>query len=120
MSQHLADEDTVIAATYANRQDAEIAKTRLAEHDIEALIVADDTHPSFQFTEGVKLHVLESKIARASRILKTANVSVGEAQADDEDGISSHGAWVQATAWTYVATFVVMVALVLTGLFVGL
>jgi len=118
MSQQLPDEDTVIAATFANRHNAEVAKTRLAEHDIEALIVADDTHPSFQFTEGVKLCVLESTVARASRILETDNLSAGKAQSKGD--ATTHGTWVQATAWTYVATFVLMVALILTGLFVGL
>lgn len=120
MSQHLSDEDTVIAATYSNRQDAEIAKARLAEHEIESLIIADDTHPSFQLTEGVKLCVLEGVGDQASRILEEQGLFGENEQADEEEWADAPGGWVQATAWTYVAAFVLMVALILTGLLVGL
>lgn len=120
MSQYLSDEDTIIVATYANRQDAEMAKAQLAEHEIESLIIADDTHPSFQLTEGVKLCVLEGVAEEACRILEAENVSGDHKRVDEGDLTHAPGGWVQATAWTYVAAFVFMVALILTGLLVGL
>ncbi|WP_263818380.1 hypothetical protein [Salinibacter sp.] len=62
-------DETVVLATYANRQDAEVACARLAGHDIDAVVVADDVHPLFQFTEGVELRGLEGMATPARRIL---------------------------------------------------
>ena len=70
MPQNLSAEETTILATYSNRQDAEVAKARLAEREIDALIVADDVHPPFQLTEGVELRVLEGVADRAQRVLE--------------------------------------------------
>ncbi|MCS3704812.1 hypothetical protein [Salinibacter ruber] len=132
MPQNLAAEETAILATYSNRQDAEVAKARLAEREIDALIIADDVHPPFQLTEGVELRVLEGETDRARRVLKE------ETNLSTEDGISSEmhsksvqeegsanltfgsSGIVQTTAWTYVAVFLLMVAIILTGLLVGL
>jgi len=55
-----------------------------------------------------------------SRILEEANLTADDERADEREVRPNPGGWVQATAWTYVAAFVFMVALILTGLFVGL
>jgi len=132
MPQHLSAEKTAVLATYSNRQDAEVAKARLAEHEIEAPIVADDVHPPFQLTEGVELRVLEGMADRARRILaEEASVPVGEeigaerpsefAQPEQRASLTfGGGGLVQATVWTYVAAFLLMVAIILAGLLISL
>lgn len=132
MPQNLSAEETAILATYSNRQDAEVAKARLADREIDALIVADDVHPPFQLTEGVELRVLEAVADRARRVLEAeTSVSVADeigagrlsesAQQEQSATLTfGSGGLVQATAWTYVAAFFLMVAIILTGLFVGL
>ena len=70
MPQNPPVEETAILATYSNRQDAKVAKARLAERGIDALIVADDVHPPFQLTDGVELRVLEGVADRARRVLE--------------------------------------------------
>jgi len=132
MPQHPSAEETTILATYPNRQDAEVAKARLAAREIDALIVADDVHPPFQLTEGVELRVFEGVENRARRVLKE------ETSVSIENGIRSEmpsesaqqeqsanltfgsGRLMQTTAWTYVAAFLLMVAIILTGLLLGL
>jgi hypothetical protein len=132
MPQNFSVEETAILATYSNRQDAEIAKARLAEREIDALIVADDVHPQFQLTEGVELRVLEGVADRAQRVLEeetSASVvdevpvelpSESARQEQSPNLTFGSGGFVQATAWTYVAAFFLMVAIILTGLLVGL
>ena len=132
MPQNPPAEETVILATYSNRQDAEVAKARLAEREIDALIVADDVHPSFQLTEGVVLRVLKGVADRARRVLEEeTSVSVEDEvaaeisseSAQKEQGtelVFGSGGLVQATAWTYVAAFLLMVVIILTGLLIGL
>jgi hypothetical protein len=132
LPQNLSAEDTTILATSSNRQDAEVAKARLADREIDALIVADDVHPPFPLTEGVELRVLDREADRTRRVLEEElSVSV-----EDEIGAETRpepvqqersasltlgsGGLVQATAWTYVAAFPLMVVIILTGLFVGL
>ena len=132
MPQNLSAEETAILATYSNRQDAELGRARLAEHEIDAFVVADDVHPPFQFTEGVELRVLEGAADRARRVLGeephlsaegragAAMPSASAQQRDRADLTFGSGGLVQATAWTYVAAFLFMVAIILTGLLVGL
>jgi len=131
MTRDLSTQETEIVATYPSRQDAEVAKARLEERAVEAVIVADDVHPPLQLTEGVKLRVLEGMVDRARRILAerraTADGGTGtqdssEAAHDEESRNLTFGAggFVQATAWTYVAAFLFMVAIILTGLLIGL
>jgi len=132
MPQNLSAEETAILATYSNRQDAEVAKARLAEREIDALIVADDVHPPFQLTEGVELRALEGGADRARRVLDgETSVSVEDeaaagmpsesAQQEQSANLTfGSGGLVQATAWTYVAAFLLMVAIILTGLLIGL
>jgi len=132
MPQNLSAEETAILATYSNRQDAEVAKARLAEREIDALIVADDVHPPFQLTEGVELRALEGGADRARRVLdEETSVSVEDeaaagmpsesAQQEQSANLTfGSGGLVQATAWTYVAAFLLMVAIILTGLLIGL
>ena len=79
MPQNLSAEETPILATYSNRQDAEVAKARLADREIDAFIVADDVHPPFQLTEGVELRVLKEEADRARHVLKEkTEVSPGQ------------------------------------------
>ena len=132
MPQRLSAAETAILATFSNRQDAELAKARLADHEIDALVVADDVHPPFQRTEGVELRVLEKQADRARRVL-AANTSVSatggtgaemlrESARQEERATLTFGGGglVQATAWTYVMALFLMVAIILTELLVGL
>jgi hypothetical protein len=131
MPQNLSAEETTILATYSNRQDAEVDKARLAEREIDAFIVADDVHPPFQLTEGVELRVLEGEADRARHVLKektevsseygiSTEIPSESAQEEQSKLTFGSGGLVQATAWTYVAAFLFMVAIILTGLLVGL
>jgi len=141
MESRTSTDETVVVGVYTNRPDAEVAKAWLAEHGIYALIVADNTHSSFQFTEGVRLRVFEQEAEHAQEILSQASesprdpassnvtaleegaamegVGDGDEHVDEENLTMASGSWVGATAWTYVAAFVLMVAIILTGLLVG-
>ena len=131
MPQNLSAEETPILATYSNRQDAEVAKARLADREIDAFIVADDVHPPFQLTEGVELRVLEVEADRARHVLEektevspdsviSTEMPSESVQEEQSELTFGSGGLVQATAWTYVAAFLFMVAIILTGLLVGL
>ncbi|MCS3831268.1 hypothetical protein GGP91_003369 [Salinibacter ruber] len=131
MPQNLSAEETPILATYSNRQDAEVAKARLADREIDAFIVADDVHPPFQLTEGVELRVLEGEADRARHVLEektevspdsviSTEMPSESVQEEQSELTFGSGGLVQATAWTYVAAFLFMVAIILTGLLVGL
>ena len=132
MPQRLSAAETALLATFSNRQDAEVAKARLADHEIDALVVADDVHPPFQRTKGVELRVLEKQADQARRVrgAKTSVSATGgtgaemlpESARQEERATLTFGGGglVQATAWTYVAVFFLMVAIILTGLLVGL
>lgn len=131
MPQNLSAEETPILATYSNRQDAEVAKARLADREIDAFIVADDVHPPFQLTEGVELRVLDGEADRARHVLEektevspeygiSTEMPSESVQEEQSELTFGSGGVVQATAWTYVAAFLFMVAIILTGLLVGL
>jgi 2-phospho-L-lactate transferase/gluconeogenesis factor (CofD/UPF0052 family) len=131
MPQNLSAEETPILATYSNRQDAEVAKARLADREIDAFIVADDVHPPFQLTEGVELRVLEVEADRARHVLEektevspdsviSTEMPSESVQEEQSELTFGSGGLVQATAWTYVAAFLLMVAIILPGLLVGL
>ena len=75
MPQRLSAAETAILATFPNRQDAEVVKARLDDHEIDALVVAEDVHPPFQLTGGVELRVLKKQADRARHVLG-ANTSV--------------------------------------------
>ncbi|PEN12713.1 hypothetical protein CRI94_11840 [Longibacter salinarum] len=129
MSRHLPEEKTTVVSTFSNRQDAEIARARLAEYEIDAMIVADDVHPPFQLTEGAKLLVLDQEVDRARHVLEETSMSVDQDVASDRSARSTEESanltfgldgFVQATAGTYLTVFVLMVAMILTGLLVGL
>ncbi len=126
MTRDLSISQTTVVATYSNRQDAEIAKGQLADHDINALITADDVHPPLQMTEGVRLRVLDHKIEQALDIVDVSAASVpaglrAEMHANDEEAnlTFSRNGFVQATAWTYVAAFLLMVAVIVAGLWIS-
>ena len=127
-----------IRTTYSNRQDAEVAKARLAKSGIDALIVADDVCPPFQLTEGARLRVLKGVADRAHRVLaEDTSVSV-EGEVTEEmhskstpekqsasltfgsGGLVQAAAWKYVAAWTCVAAFLFMVAIILTSLLAGL
>ena len=127
MTPDLSTDGTTIIATYSNRQDAEVARAQLADHDITALITADDVHPPLQMTEGVTLRVLDHEVEQARDILDVeakpvpagddADMRSGD-DADAADLTFSSDGLVQATAWTYVALFLLMIAVILTGLWI--
>ncbi|MCS3703733.1 hypothetical protein [Salinibacter ruber] len=131
MPQNLSAEETPILATYSNRQDAEVAKARLADREIDAFIVADDVHPPFQLTEGVELRVLKEEADQARHVLEektevspeygiSTEMPSESVQEEQSELTFGSGGLVQATAWSYVAAFLFMVAIILTGLLVGL
>ena len=131
MPQNLSAEETPILATYSNRQDAEVAKARLADREIDAFIVADDVHPPFQLTEGVELRVLKEEADRARHVLEektevspeqgiSTEMSSESVQEEQSELTFGSGGLAWATAWTYVAAFLLMVAIILAGLLVGL
>ncbi len=131
MPQNLSAEETPILATYSNRQDAEVAKARLADREIDAFIVADDVHPPFQLTEGVELRVLKEEADQARHVLEektevspeygiSTEMPSESVQEEQSELTFGSGGLVQATAWTYVAAFLFIVAIILTGLLVGL
>lgn len=62
-------EETTIVAMYSTRHDAEIAKSFLEDHGIDAFVVADDVHVPLQVTEGARLIVMQSKAERAHEAL---------------------------------------------------
>jgi hypothetical protein len=93
----------------------------------------DDSRPTRAalLTEGVKLRVLEGMVDRARRILEeqsatadgeTSTLGSSKAAHEEESPNLTFGAGgvVMATAWTYVAAFLFRVAIILTGLLIGL
>lgn len=75
MTDALDAEETVVVATYSTRRDAEMAKDRLAEAEIQSFITADDAggmHPQMQAPHGVKLLVLQRAAERAHEVLADA------------------------------------------------
>lgn len=129
MSRNLSTDETTIVATYSSRQDADIAKTQLEEHEIPSFVVADDVHPPFQVTEGVELRVLNDEAEAARKILAVdGDAAAGTdgrrlppdtGDADEaEDLTFSPGGFVQATAWAYVAAFLLMVTVIIMGLLI--
>ena len=94
--------------------------------------MADDVHPPLQLTAGVELRVLEGEADRPRRILKeeasvsveagiSAEMSPEAAQREQSAHLAfGSGGLVQATAWTYVAAFLLMVTIILTGLLASL
>lgn len=127
MPSDLSAEETVVIATYSNRQDAEVDKARLNDQNVSSFVVADDVHPPLQLTEGVELRILTHEARRAHEILETGPDSAprgggtemppdaGEEASAGPLTFSSSG-FVQATAWTYVAAFLLMVTIIVVGL----
>jgi len=125
MPPELSSDETTVVTTYSSRQDAEIAKTQLEERGISALILADDVHPPFQLTEGVELRVLDQDVEHARQLLPLDGPSateisgtgkLPESEEDSGNLTFSQGGFVQATAWTYVAAFLLMVTVIVMGL----
>lgn len=64
---------TAVVARFAARHDAEIAKSYLADHGIDAFILADDVHVPLQFTDGARLVVMQSEAEEAYQRLEEAD-----------------------------------------------
>lgn len=104
--QSLSAEKTVVVARFANRRDAEMAKNRLAETDVQALITADDAggvHIDLQHVHGVRLAVLQSRASDAIATLVDAGwtdevvIDPGEAfEANERDASSTLILWIVA------------------------
>jgi hypothetical protein len=99
-------EKTVVVARFANRRDAEMAKNRLAETDVQALITADDAggvHIDLQHVHGVRLAVLQSRASDAIAALVDAGwtdeVVIDPGDAFEDDGRDATGTlilWITA------------------------
>lgn len=130
MTNDLSADGTTTIATYSSRHDAEVAKGYLESQGIDSLVIADDVHPPFQLTEGVQLRVLDSVAARAREALTDEAIpsteeAVGTGTPPESGGREptgdltfSLGGFVQTTAWMYIATFAVVVVLIILGLLI--
>jgi iron-sulfur cluster repair protein YtfE (RIC family) len=64
---------TVKIKTFLNEIDAQIAKGILEDEGIDSFIIKDDEgsmNPSLQFTQGVRLYVMENDAEKANKILE--------------------------------------------------
>jgi hypothetical protein len=90
----------------------------------------------------VRLRVFEDEAEEAREILAQTSESSGQSSSANLTGLEedatvegvsngvdrvgednltlASGSWIEATAWTYVAAFLLMVAIILTGLLVAL
>jgi hypothetical protein len=130
MTRDFSTDETTVVATYSNRQNAEIARTQLEKQEISSFVVADDVHPPLQLTEGVELRVLDREVEQAHKILtidgdtavKTDSREMPSEtdEAEKTGGLMfSDGGFVQATAWIYVAAFLLMVTVIIMGLLIS-
>ncbi|PEN12913.1 hypothetical protein CRI94_12990 [Longibacter salinarum] len=74
-SNPLARQPVTVIAHFANRRYAEMAKTRLQEAAIDALVIADDAggiRPDLEHVHGVKLGVLRHEASDAIAALVDA------------------------------------------------
>ena len=72
-------DNLVIAKTFYNEYEAQIAKSKLEALGIDAMVVKDDAggmEPQLQITEGVKIYVREQDLVVAQEILEeTTNMN---------------------------------------------
>jgi len=73
-----------VVARFTARHDAEIARSYLADHDIDAFILADNVHVPLQFTDGVRLVVMQGEAEEAYQRLEEAD-SIPDALAERAD-----------------------------------
>ena len=113
----LSSEETTVIATYSNRHDAEVAKGLLQEWDITSLVIADDVHPPFQLTEGVKLLVLSSKAQDAHEALnEEAMLLTDEEVRRGENRNDQSSRATRIIAWAYIAAVVLVIGVIVFGL----
>jgi uncharacterized protein YecE (DUF72 family) len=68
--------ELVVAKTFYNEYEAQIAKSKLEALGIDAMVVKDDAggmEPQLQITEGVKVYVREDDLIVAQEILEETN-----------------------------------------------
>lgn len=88
MTNDASSERTVVIAAYSTRRDAEMARDRLQDENIQAFITADDAggmHPELQRPHGVHLVVLSSKAQAAHEVLE--DVGLFPSYDDDQSDI---------------------------------
>lgn len=97
----------------------QVAKGCREDHGIASFIPADDVHPPFQFTEGVRLRVLDSEVRAVRDALEDAAMLSQRVPADDKqtEARTFSVAWpVRMTAWAYMLVFVLVIAAIVVGL----
>lgn len=62
--------ELVTVARFESREDAQIARSALAEAGIEAMISADDVGGMVPLTNGVDVKVLEEHVAAARAVIQ--------------------------------------------------
>ena len=60
----------VTVARFESREEAEIAKSALADAGIEAMVSADDVGGMVPLTNGVDVKVLEENVERAAAVIR--------------------------------------------------
>lgn len=85
MTQTPSSENTAVVATYPARHYAEMAKDFLADNGIDAFTTGDDVHVPLQFTEGVRLFVMESRAKEAYEALENAGMLPDSIMGDPGD-----------------------------------
>lgn len=81
-----SSDETVEIATYANWNEAEIAKSFLEDQGIDGYIVGQEPHRGPEFAEGLRLRVLDSKSKAALDALRDADLLPSSADATPESG----------------------------------
>lgn len=120
------DDNTTVVAVYPTRRDAEMAKDRLDDEGIRALVTADDAggmHPQLQPAHGVKLRVLEHQAEAAHAALADAGLLPDGARAEASDGeaafedLPARGNMPSATTITaYLIVFGLIILAITAGL----
>lgn len=73
-----------VVARFAARHEAEIARSYLADHGIEAFILGDDAHAPLAFADSVRLVVMQREAEEACRRLEEV-ASISDALAEGAD-----------------------------------
>lgn len=77
---------TAVVATYPANHYAEMAREFLEDNGIDASVIGDETHVPLQFTEGVRLIVMQDQVEAARNALGEASLLPDMIKMDpDED-----------------------------------
>ena len=76
---------TAIVATYPANHYAEMAREFLEDNGIDATVMGDETHVPLQFTEGVRLVVMEDQVEAALKALEEASLLPDTIMMDEEE-----------------------------------